>query len=585
MASRVKLIAAGFVALLTAASVDSVDLQSELDRAAHLNVTAPWEASQQVLDAIEPQMHTATPRQRGQFEFIAARNQALAGDCDAAVSSLQRLRSADSDPDQRLGAYRLSANCALNQGDFEQGFSFLSLGLSLLPEVEASSEKTMILGLATYYHSQAGEPAKALEYAQQAMDLAALDDDQRGLCMALFDLSLAEENAGAIREASVSARSAVDSCKAAQDPVYVGASQVQYGELLSELGDHEGARRAVEAGLGSMQEAGYRDGVMRGQLTLAHILVQLGDSSQATQLLRPLVDEFERMEYWRDLRETLILLATLGAEAGDYEQPYRDLLRAEAANDRYLDGDRAMRLSLLQVQFDTLHKEQEIELLRERNRLLEVQEQAQNERRQLVTWGLFILAVIGAFLFMLLLRTRSDRRHLLWLSEHDGLTGLSNHTTFFNRASVTLEECLSQGRPAVLFVADIDHFKRTNDEHGHACGDEVLRHVGVAMVNTFSRSDIVGRVGGEEFAALLPDHTAVEAKGMIAQFHKRLSEEEGASELPPITLSYGLAEASQGQTLEALRQTADEALYVAKRRGRNQIVEAATLTPAQEVSA
>lgn len=580
------LLALACLAMSAALSADQqLDLQAQLDRAARLNVTAPWPESQAVLDSIASQIQDAAPRQRAQFIFLSARNKALAGDCDTAVDLLQPLRLDSVDFDQRLGALRLSANCALNEGQYESGFRYLSEGLAISSFVPESEEKSKLLGLATYYHHQAGNAIDAIEYATEALSLAEASGDARELCMANFDLSLAFESARRYSEAVDVVSRGLEACRVAGDPVYVGLSHVQLGELLHQLEQYPRALEQFEIGNAELERAAYAAGLIRGRLSLALTLIKSDRFDEAKSHLDAVIGEFEQSGYWSDLREGLSALAEVLAMEGNFEEAYTALRRSKEADEAFINSDRAMRLSLLQVQFDTLHKEQEIELLRERNRLLEVQEQAQNERRQLVTWGLFILAVVGAFLLMLLLRTRSDRRHLLWLSEHDGLTGLSNHTTFFNRASVALNECLSEGRPAVLFVADIDHFKRTNDQYGHACGDDVLRHVGVAMLKTFSHTDIVGRVGGEEFAALLPDHTAAEAKGMIAQFHKYLREEEGASELPEITLSYGLAEASPGQSLEALRQTADEALYVAKRRGRNQIVEAATLTPAQEASA
>ena len=121
-----------------------------------------------------------------------------------------------------------------------------------------------------------------------------------------------------------------------------------------------------------------------------------------------------------------------------------------------------------------------------------------------------------------------------------------------------------------LLLIDIDHFKRVNDEHGHAAGDRALVHVASVLAEGRRSYDIVGRWGGEEFLVVLP-HEGPDAAHAIAEKIRRRLEE---SPLPPVgrlTASFGLTVWRDGDSAERLLARADAALYVAKREGRNRV--------------
>jgi diguanylate cyclase (GGDEF)-like protein len=118
-----------------------------------------------------------------------------------------------------------------------------------------------------------------------------------------------------------------------------------------------------------------------------------------------------------------------------------------------------------------------------------------------------------------------------------------------------------------LVVLDVDHFKRVNDTYGHQAGDEVLRHVGEALGHVGRDTDLVARYGGEEFAVILPDTGLAEAVNVAERLRAAVAAFPG---LVPVTASAGVA-VLPGNANEAaeLVQAADEALYEAKRSGRD----------------
>ncbi|WP_419786006.1 diguanylate cyclase [Pseudodesulfovibrio sp.] len=171
-------------------------------------------------------------------------------------------------------------------------------------------------------------------------------------------------------------------------------------------------------------------------------------------------------------------------------------------------------------------------------------------------------------------RTRLERE-LERMATTDALTGADNRHQFFYRAESELRRASRYGRPLTFLMLDIDYFKDINDSYGHQAGDKVLKAL-VKMVRKELREiDIFGRLGGEEFAAVLPE-TSVEAGQMVAtrlcRSAAELSVRDGAECEIGFTVSIGVAGISAGgESVEEALRRADEALYRAKEQGRNRV--------------
>lgn len=167
------------------------------------------------------------------------------------------------------------------------------------------------------------------------------------------------------------------------------------------------------------------------------------------------------------------------------------------------------------------------------------------------------------------------------LANMDGLTGIYNHRFFLECSNKEMRRAVRQRRPLTLILLDLDYFKRINDAYGHQTGDKVLCAVAETLRNGLRTSDILGRYGGEEFAAFLPE-TGPETGVRIAQ---RLHEALRKLRVPvdghavAITASMGVAgyhAAQHADSVEKIFKEADEALYRAKAKGRNRIEVLAT---------
>lgn len=154
---------------------------------------------------------------------------------------------------------------------------------------------------------------------------------------------------------------------------------------------------------------------------------------------------------------------------------------------------------------------------------------------------------------------------------HDGLTGMFDKTTFAQILADELHRATRYGRPLTLVMADIDHFKKLNDTHGHADGDVVLQQVAAIIKKHCRTTDIAGRFGGEEFVVLLPE-IKPEAAAMFAERVRAAVETQFAGGPYAVTLSLGLTGTQADDTPTTLVKRADAALYAAKHGGRNQVM-------------
>ncbi|NNM73161.1 sensor domain-containing diguanylate cyclase [Enterovirga aerilata] len=171
-------------------------------------------------------------------------------------------------------------------------------------------------------------------------------------------------------------------------------------------------------------------------------------------------------------------------------------------------------------------------------------------------------------------QSKTNAEEIRRLLTTDQLTGVSNRARFFELGEAEFTRWKRFRQPLSAMMVDVDHFKRVNDGHGHAAGDEVLKQVAASLQGGLRSIDAIGRLGGEEFAILLPS-VDLQGAAMIAE---RLRQTVAAlapvvdGRTIPVTVSIGCAEiAADAPDLETLLKSADGALYAAKQGGRNKV--------------
>lgn len=163
---------------------------------------------------------------------------------------------------------------------------------------------------------------------------------------------------------------------------------------------------------------------------------------------------------------------------------------------------------------------------------------------------------------------------LIQLARHDPLTGAANRRFFFERAEQEFMRSRRYQQPLSVNLIDVDYFKKINDQYGHAAGDEVLKHLSLNIRSMLRDADLFARIGGEEFAILMP-HTSLIGAHQLAERLRQVTTEKAlpcGDQLLHIHFSAGVTQLkAEDQSIEDCIRRADDAMYQAKRNGRNRV--------------
>lgn len=232
------------------------------------------------------------------------------------------------------------------------------------------------------------------------------------------------------------------------------------------------------------------------------------------------------------------------------------------------------KLHNLRALYEVERSAKENELLAKTNEL-QLHKIAKSEKERKLLLGLLTLALLATTMFIFfMIKFKKQANQLKHAANYDKLTGLRNRNSFIKVARIKIRK-FTPGKDLFLVMIDLDHFKSINDEFGHALGDKVLQHFGQLCSDVMSEQVTVGRVGGEEFMVCITHSKINSVIKLLNDLKKRTQELTQVITAPGLKVSFsaGVCQATeQMNTFRKLHQSADIALYQAKKSGRNQII-------------
>jgi diguanylate cyclase (GGDEF)-like protein len=548
------------------------DFRATLDDAREISYQAHWRDAQVLLDELAPVIDQAELREYADFQLLQARHLVLDDHTEEGLALAEALLERDLAPDQRLSALQFVANIAVLLRRYESAFEALGEALVIENDVDDPEAVIATLNIAAYMFGRVGEHALGIEYGERALALAREIDQPQDACVTLQRLAPVYKWAEQADKAEAAYRQGIEDCARVGNSLFVGVHQHGLADLLRREGRPDEALPLAEDAITGLEDAVYILGEYEARLIRAEILQDLGrlDDDWREELVR-LSDFFLERELWDQAARLKLLKSELAEASGNFESALRQLYDFIEARETFLGRDRAMRLAYLQVEFDSTLQRQQIDLLRETARSAQLEAQTAAQQRRLRTFGWLLISLVVAILLALLFRSFISRRRFVELSRRDGLSGLANHSWFFERAQEIIDRSQigpDEEKKIVFIAADIDHFKKINDRFGHRVGDSVLGRTARRLQEVFPEDALVGRIGGEEFGVLLRVRRLDEAVAYIEAFRQSEAHQVRGDD-PPITLSFGLSCARPGETIDALRHRADQAMYRAKQGGRD----------------
>lgn len=548
------------------------EVREVLDHARDISYKEHWRDAQAILDKLAPHVEGFSRSAFVDFHLLEARHLTLADQQREALDRASMLLELELDPGERLRVLQFSANVAVLLRDYETAFDHLIAAIELGDRVDDPAKTMSTYNMAAYMFGKVGEIERAVEYGRMAIDIAVEHGEPNDECVARQRIAPVYKWADQFERSETEYRAAIRVCRSIGNELFRGVLEHGLADLLREQGRLEEARELAESSIAALENAVYPLGEFEARLVLAQTLVDLGEQPTLQRhTLADLADYFHDNGFWDQLTTLEALRARLAIKAGDREAALHHLALQEEAREIFLSRDRVMRLAYLEVVFDTRIKEQQIALLEERARLAQLEAETATQQRRDRTTILVLSGFVLVLLGVVLLVTLRGRRHFRALSRRDHLTGLSNQRWFQERAAWLITRAQREHQGVHLIMTDIDHFKGINDEHGHLKGDEVLGQVARRLIESFGEEAFLGRVGGEEFAVLMETGDINEVIGAIERFRSTPSGAVRAGD-PAVTLSFGVAPMHPDDSIDALRQRADRALYQAKQAGRDRYV-------------
>jgi len=335
-------------------------------------------------------------------------------------------------------------------------------------------------------------------------------------------------------------------------------------------GDGQQAQKVLDEAQGLLPQV--HDESLRGQLLTQRgaALRLLRRPVEAQPLLSEAIALFRQGDAAGDEIAARDELARSLADAGNWQQAYEQQALSRRLSQDLMRSQIDQRFAAMKVRFDTDSKDRENQLLQRENTANELALSQQRRAATLQIVAVVLASALAALAGVLAWHQYSNGRQLRQLAMTDELTGLPNR----RQALHVLNQALRTRRgTAALMILDIDHFKRINDQHGHLAGDEILRAVAQAWMGQDQRGITLGRLGGEEFVALLPDGGLPQAMAAADRLRRAVAELDLSRWLgpQPLTVSVGVTPLLANDSLGKVLGRADAALYRAKSAGRNRV--------------
>jgi diguanylate cyclase (GGDEF)-like protein len=525
----------------------------------------------ELLSQLDAERSAATTVELERLAYLKAYAEAYAGDFGKAIEKAALLHDSATDPGVRFRAASLVVNSAAGNRDFATGFRYLNVLTQSAASIEDRTLRHQGLGSATTLLNQAGQFEEGLRFAQVLLDD---QPDPAIRCGAGYLKLEAQAELTPIDVDDEAVLAQIEECERSGNILMTGLSRFQRARLMARRGDAAGARDLLMQDAPAAEATGYPRLIIEVQSLLAQVNLRLGDAESAVAHARRAVEAGQGARFSAPVVEALRILAEVARQRGDSAEALRRMGEFAEAQRGYLDEIKTRELAVQLARHQTLQQAQSLELLERQNQLLRLQQDVGEQRQTIFLLALALLVGVLGFVIYWALRVKRLQLSFQQLAETDGLTALANRAHFTALCEQRLAAANAAGRTLALVLFDLDHFKQTNDVHGHPAGDAVLRAVGAAILRSLRPGMQAGRMGGEEFGLVfeaddLPAAVVAVEDCRIAIAALGVPFE---SIVLGVTASFGMARSGpQRRDFKALLIAADAALYAAKAGGRNRL--------------
>lgn len=495
----------------------------------------------------------------------------LAGDYVQALEHSELLMHTDGAGIYSFRARVLAINLHVLSRNYLKAFMMLSDVNQQLDSVNDVVAKTQAVASIAMLYNGIERYDMSLFYSERFLSSVA---DARLVCRIMVHKLSSLLNLGRTEAFFAEIDNAINSCKAVNEKIPELIMFRDKIRALSDAGNFSEAISLYGVIAKDVEATGYPILIAAIGSVIAKSYFALGQTDLARSFTVKALDQIENMPVSLVHVELYALLADIEKLAGNYEGALNYFEHLVALEKKYTDDKMSQQFAFHLADGELELKNQRIVLLNKDNELLSLQKniyEQEVQQHRLIMLLLFSVLVIASFMAY---RGMSGRKRFKQIAEFDQLTGISNRYHFNNLAKVALNYCELNAKPVALILFDLDHFKNINDQYGHATGDWTLQQVVKTCRNFMRNNDVFGRIGGEEFAVVLPGCYADKAVLMAEICRDAIAtiDTTASGSSFPLSASFGVSSSdTSGYQLKQLLADADMAMYKAKQAGRDQV--------------
>ena len=537
----------------------------------------------QLLEEINSSYDSLSDDQKSFFSYLSIYKRAFSGEIhiNSAIDELEQLLASVNNKHIQFRILSSIVNYHAIVRDYYNGSKSLERLFELRNDIEDQELVNNSYAVAGIFYSQSEQNELALHTAQTLLKNKPV---KRKEC---FGRHLLIDSSYKLNRRLDDSFSYIDSsfefCDAINEKVISSAILTNKAKFLIRDLNPQKALSLLRPKLDYVESARYKPIVSDYYAALSRAFYDIDNLPEAKKFAELALETTEGIGYTAPRVDSFLILAQLYEKQGNQSKSLLNFKQYHEAEKAYFDELKTNQLAVQQAKHEALEKENQITLLDKENTLLKTQAALSRKEAQNNQLLLALACSVLILLFFWSYRSRRIQVRLRKMAQTDALTGINNRNHFTFSAEQQLRHSKHVRVPVSFILFDLDLFKRINDTYGHQTGDWALKNAVKAASSVCRSNDIIGRMGGEEFALLLPNCSADKAV-KIAEMCRKAIEGIDTTESGfdfNITASFGVSDSSVCQySFDKLYGCADAALYQSKTHGRNQVYQFEEHTPA-----